>query len=78
MRHITIHTPIWNGGSPKIGLAEDKLTSNIIEVEIDYTNRWGDRLYPDPFYITKDAVLHYPTRFYKGHILHLVPIGDLK
>ena len=78
MRKITIHTPIWNGGRPAVGIAEDKLTTNIVEIEIDYTNRFNERLYPTPFFIERESVLRYPVQLWKGHKLHWIPIKDLQ
>ena len=72
---FTIHEPIWCG--LKIGLAQDKLT-DFNEVEIDYINKEGERLYPDTYTITREEAERYPVKKCARHWLRIVPIRELK
>jgi len=76
MTKITINTPIWSKRA--IGIAEDKMTSNYIVIEITYEKQDGQRLYPDKYYILRDHAMCYPTQELKGHRLHIIPIGHLR
>jgi len=74
MRKITIHEPIWNGR--KIGVADYKITDDL-EIEIDYKTTSGERLYPNPFYISKEAAICHPIQVVKGIELRIIPIREL-
>ena len=77
MTKITINTPIWK--EPRsIGIAEDKMTSNYLCVEITYQNKKGQRLYPDKYWLPREHALCYPVQNLKGHRLHIIPIGHLR
>ena len=71
---FTIHTPIWKNYS--VGLAQDKL-SDENEVEIDYINKDGQRIFPDKFTITREKALTYPVQKCGCHWLRIIPIRDL-
>lgn len=80
---ITIHKPIWrkDNGRRCVGLAEYRLRQEgaITEIEIDYINQEGNRIYPNKFHIKTDDVYWYPARWAKGNVkLFIVPIEDLK
>lgn len=74
MRKIVIHAPIFSSNS--IGIADKKITEDLV-VEIDYTNRHGDRPYPHPFYLDKSEALKYPIKIQKGTALRIIPIPDM-
>lgn len=75
MRLFSIDVPIWYGR--KVGLAEDKMDSPLLAVEITYSTSSGSRLYPGFFYISKEKAMTYPTQYCKGHTLRIIPIADL-
>jgi len=77
---IEIYKPKWEGNSERrIGLAEYrlKLEGNIVEINITYKTKEGLRLYPDPFYIRKTDIFHYPIENASGTKVYVVPIADL-
>ena len=77
MNTLTIHTPIWKTLS--IGISTRYCNrKGILKIEIDYTNKQGQRLFPHPFYIEKNKIREYPTQIRKKTILHIVPIKELK
>lgn len=71
-----INTPIWKTRS--VGLAKDKMNSDVLEVEILYRDKQGKRIYPHVYEINKEQSLRYSTQRIKGHILYLIPIEDFK
>lgn len=77
---IEIFKPKWEGNQQRrIGLAEYrlKLEGAIVEINITYKNKEGLRLYPDPFYIRKTDILHYPVENASGTKVYVIPIDDL-
>jgi len=77
MKTVRIRFPIWK--KPRsIGIAKYKITSDL-KIEILHRDKNGDRIYPDPFYISKERILAYPTQRLEDHgvLLHIVPIRDL-
>ena len=77
MTKVVIHEPIWK--PPRsIGIAEDRLKTAVIEIEIDYVNKQGERIYPEPFYAYSHHIRSYPSVEKFGHTLYIVPIEDLR
>lgn len=77
---IEIYKPKWEGNTERrIGLADYRLRleGNIVEINITYKNKEGLRLYPDPFYIRKVDIVHYPVENASGTKVYVVPISDL-
>lgn len=74
MIKIIIHEPIWSTRS--VGVARRKIVDDL-EIIIDYLAKDEDLLFPDPFYITKDEALKFPTQMVKGVLLHIIPIDSL-
>lgn len=73
-----INTPVWGGR--KVGLAIHKLGQHN-EVQILYKDSNGERVYPQPFYISREQALGYPTQPVKKHpyiILAVIPINDME
>jgi len=76
MKKILIKTPIWKTQS--IGIAEDRMTTHNLEIEILYKTKEGERLYPDTYTISRFKAMLYPIQKIKNHIIHIIPIRDLR
>lgn len=76
MTKITIREPIWKSRS--IGIAEDKMTSRLLAIEITYITKDGKRLYPNILYIDREKASKYPIQLWKGYKLYIIPIADLE
>lgn len=73
---ITIKEPRWK--EPRsVGLAEDKLTEGLNQIEITYENKQGERIYPEPFGIFGKDAFKYPVQILKGRRLRIIPIDKL-
>ena len=83
MTPCTLHkikNPIWNGGQRKVGIATYKV-GNHNEIVIESTNKDGDRIYPQPFYISGQDLKKYPPKAipnYQNIKVHEIPIKDLE
>ena len=73
---IKIRTPIWKTMS--IGIAEDKMTSDSVEVQITYKTKDKKRMYPDTYTIPRIVVMQLPIQMIKGHKVHIIPISMLR
>ena len=79
VKHIEIQEPIWR--PPRsVGLnVSDCPLECMIEVDIMYTKKNGERTYPSTFSILAEHVRMYPDKKLKsGIIVNIVPISDLK
>lgn len=77
MKRIKIRTPIWKTRS--IGVAEYHFSfNNIIEIEITYKNKQGEKIYPDIYVLSWDKASQYPIQIVKGTRLRIIPISDLE
>jgi len=77
---IEIYRPKWEGNQQRrIGIAEYrlKLEGAIVEINITYRNKEGLRLYPDPFFMRKTDIFHYPVELASGTKVYVIPIADL-
>lgn len=73
---IVIREPIWKTQS--IGIAEDKMVTHNLDIEISYKTQDGERLYPEPYTISRSKAILYPTQKIRNHIIHIIPIKDLR
>ena len=73
----TIQTPIWNGNTNRreIGIAEYRLPCYL---EIGYSDRFGNKMYPHKFPITREFASKYPIKMQKTTALRMIPINDLE
>jgi hypothetical protein len=76
---IQINTPIWSTRS--VGISHHWLLAaqpdEFVEIEIMYTTRKGERVYPATYRMTRKDIMSFPTRRVKGVLLHIVPIDKL-
>ena len=76
MNKIVINTPIWKDRS--VGIKQD-LGRDDIEMEISYKDKFGNRLYPETYCMTKEELKTYPVRtFGNTPKLIIVPIAHFK
>jgi len=73
---FAIKTPIWKTRS--VGLAESKMRTDFLQVQILYKNKNGEHLYPDPLYISTGDAQTYPVQIVKNVRLRIIPIADFK
>lgn len=78
MRRIKIREPFWKCKS--VGLNEDKVEPEGVEVEILYRNKvTGERAYPGVYWVSRKTVLEAKTMTLSGGVrLRIVPISDMK
>ncbi len=78
MESIKIQTPIWNGGKRSIGIAEFKIGTVNTDMEIMYRNKFGERIYPHVYTMTRAEIAKYPVRVIGcGVKIRVIPIDDL-
>ena len=75
MRTIIIHQPIW--ATRSVGIADYKVTDDL-EIKIDYKDKDGVLLYPEPRYISQKKAKGYPVMSVKGIVLRIIPIDKLE
>lgn len=75
MNTYEIKEPIWKDNS--IGIADFRLNSDLL-INITYTNKKGERVFPDTYIVKKDKILKYPVQRIKGKRLYIIPINDLE
>lgn len=71
---LSIKYPIW--GTRSIGIAEYKIGTKLTEVEILYTDKQGNRIYPHVYSMTTDRIVKYPVQVVRGIRLRVIPIAD--
>ena len=74
---LTINTPIWNGGKHAVGIAEYRIKDNI-KIKIAYKDRYGNKLYPYTYRLTREQALKYPVKMAGQTRLRIVPIRELE
>ncbi len=74
MKEIIIKSPIWKTKS--VGLAEYKLTDDVIVVKIDYRTDDGEKLFPGVYKMSRQKIMTYPTQVVHGIRLRIIPIKD--
>lgn len=71
---FNINTPIWKNKS--VGIKRENITEDI-EVEISYTDKQGNKVFPHIYLMTKEKALSYPTKtFGNTPKLQIIPIAD--
>jgi hypothetical protein len=71
---LKIKEPIWISRS--IGIASKRAFADLI-IEILYKDRYGNKVFPATYKITKEKIITYPYRYISGNRLYIVPIKDL-
>ena len=79
MNKVTIKTPMWkNGGS--VGIADRQFSNSGVLVEIDYKDKYGQRIYPHTYKVSKQKA-DQCERMYVGKNnlpVRVIPIKDLE
>lgn len=76
---IDIWAPIWDGKKePKLGLAEYRMTHDIIEVRVQYTGKNGMKPFPHVYRISKAKAMAHPVQVVKGTRLRVIPIANFE
>ena len=73
-----IKTPVWDGRMVGLNAARIGMHN---EVRILYKNSSGERIYPDPMYISGELARQYeakPLKKYPNVKLHWIPINELE
>lgn len=73
-----IKTPVWGGR--KVGLATYKVGAHN-EIRIETTNKEGELIYPQPFYISGEKAKTYPIQPVRSNPnvkLYVIPVNDLE
>ena len=52
--------PVWNGGKPYVTLKCDKVSGNGIHFIITYKDAYGNRKWPDLFYLSPERAEEMP------------------
>ena len=71
---LRIKEPIWI--SKSIGIAEKRAFADL-EIQIMYKDKYGNRVYPATYKITKEKIITYPFRYIGSNRIYIVPIVDL-
>ena len=71
---LKIKEPIWISRS--IGIAVKRAFADL-EIEIMYKDKFGNKVYPATYKITKEKIITYPYRYIGGNRIYIVPIKDL-
>lgn len=72
---LKIKEPIWI--SKSIGIAEKRAFADL-EIEIMYKDKYHNRVFPATYFITKEKIITYPTKYCGKTKLYIVPIADLQ
>ena len=73
---LYIKEPIWNGGNRCVGIRVDRLADDLI-IDIETKDRYGNRIYPKTFYLTKQRASLYEIKSYSWGDAYIIPIEDL-
>jgi hypothetical protein len=73
-----IREPFWQYQA--VGLAEDKMTSEILAVDVLYKDKDGNRKWPCRMYVSRSFAMACPQRRIKktGPMVRIVPLEYLK
>ena len=78
---IQIRTPIWCGSLKKraVGIAEYRMGSGGLDIEITYKRKDGSLIYPHLYHATREQLLKAPLQITRkgGVKLRLIPVEDL-
>lgn len=74
---IELRTPIWGGkGGRQLGIAEYRMTGDMLEVTCSYRNNAGELILPSKYMIGKVKAITYPMQFVHGTKLYVIPVSD--
>jgi hypothetical protein len=71
---LRIKEPIWMNKS--IGIAAKRVFSDL-EIDIMYKDKYGNRVFPATYKITKEKIITYPYKYIGSNRIYIVPIKDL-
>lgn len=72
-----IRFPIW--GTQSIGIAKKNIKESVMEIEILYKDKAGNRVYPNVYRMETSKMRKYPVRsFGNTPELHIIPITDFE
>lgn len=74
MTKLKIKEPIWKTQS--IGIAAFRAIDDL-EITINYKDRYGNKVFPQTYYIKKEEIIKYPISYCGKVKLHIVPIKEL-
>jgi len=76
MKTLKIHSPIWS--SMSIGIAHFRVSDDL-KIQILYKDKYGNRKFPDTYFMSKEKIITYPTKIIHKNIrLYIIPIKDLE
>ena len=71
---LKIKEPIWLTRS--IGIAAKRAFADL-EIEILYKDKYGNRVFPATYKISKEKIITYPFRYIGKNRIYIIPIKDL-
>ena len=71
---LRIKEPIWINHS--IGVAAKRAFADL-DIEILYKDKYGNRVFPATYKITKEKIITYPYRYIGKNRIYIIPIKDL-
>lgn len=76
MKTLKIHSPIWSTMS--IGIAHFRVSDDL-KIEILWKDKYGNRKFPNFYFMKKEKIMTYPTKIiHNGIKLFIIPIKDLE
>lgn len=74
---VKILKPLWkNGGS--VGIDERKFNKEGVLVEIDYKDKYGQKIYPHTYKFSKEKADNAEKMFIKKTTLKVIPIKEME
>tara|TARA_R110000782_G_scaffold222961_1_gene309977 strand:+ start:75 stop:314 length:240 start_codon:yes stop_codon:yes gene_type:complete len=74
---VKILKPLWkNGGS--VGIDERKFNKEGVLVEIDYKDKYGQKIYPHTYKFSKEKAESAETMIWKKTTLKVIPIKEME
>ena len=71
---LKIKEPIWLTRS--IGITAKRAFADL-EIEILYKDKYGNRVFPATYKISKEKIIQYPFRYIGKNRIYIIPIKDL-
>ena len=71
---LRIKEPIWISRS--VGVAAKRAFADL-EIEILYKDKYGNRVFPATYKISKEKIITYPFRYIGKNRIYIIPIKDL-
>ena len=76
MKTFKIKSPIWS--SMSIGIAHFRVSDDL-KIEILWKDKYGNRKFPDTYFMKKEKIITYPTKIIHNRIkLYIIPIKNLE